>query len=319
MAGRIRTIKPEWLEDEKMVLASSGARVLSIALILEADDYGNGRANETLMMARIFPADPRGNSGALQELRDMGFLGLYEVRGQEYFTIHNWEKHQKVSKPGKPRVPPPSEASPESPKIPRGFLGSPRPDHDHIPTTNDHDLDPYPDHDQRNTEQAVTEQAASRESPSDGHPPEGIADEVGGADILQQATDVLMKLNELTGLQYPFTSLEMVKDIARRLRGEEGEPMATVADCELVIAHRVARWTGTDQAEFLRPKTLFAKKHFTGYLASARVWDSQGRPERAEPDSGHRKPSNISNEPIHPSEPSREELEKYREKGDLPF
>ena len=43
MAGRIRSIKPEWLEDERMVMASSDARVLSIALILMADDYGNGR------------------------------------------------------------------------------------------------------------------------------------------------------------------------------------------------------------------------------------------------------------------------------------
>lgn len=146
MAGRIRTVKPEWLEDEKMVLASPHARVLSIALILEADDYGNGRANETLMMARIFPANPGKSRGALTELRDMGYLDLYSVRGQDYYSINNWSKHQKVSKPGKPRVPAPCEVAHESPEKPGGIQKTPRPDH--IPTTtiNDHDLDH--DHDQ---------------------------------------------------------------------------------------------------------------------------------------------------------------------------
>lgn len=110
--------------------------------------------------------------------------------------------------------------------------------------------------------------------------PQGLAEECGGPDILQLAHDVLMTLNEQAGQQFPIASTEMVKDIAKRLRGREGEPAATVADLELVIAHRVAVWGGTEREEFLRPKTLFAKQHFTGYLAAARVWEMQGRPAR---------------------------------------
>jgi hypothetical protein len=44
MSRRIRSIKPEWLDDEKIAGASDEARVLSVALILMSDDYGRGRA-----------------------------------------------------------------------------------------------------------------------------------------------------------------------------------------------------------------------------------------------------------------------------------
>lgn len=105
---RIRTIKPEWLDDERLVLADSDARVLSIALILLADDYGRGRANRTILEARVFPGKIPGTlAKALGTLRTLNFVLLYEVDGQSYFAIRNWTKHQKVDKPGKPQVPEP--------------------------------------------------------------------------------------------------------------------------------------------------------------------------------------------------------------------
>jgi hypothetical protein len=125
---RIRSIKPEWLDDERLVLASSDARVLSIALILLADDYGRGRANRVVLGARVFPGkiiETLGN--ALDTLERLSFVHLYEVDGQSYFAIRNWEKHQKVDKPGKPQVPAPPKDSSSS-ENPRetldNFLGS---------------------------------------------------------------------------------------------------------------------------------------------------------------------------------------------------
>lgn len=110
--SRIRSVKPEWLEDE-LALASLEARVLSIGLILMADDYGNGRAHPTLLASRVFPANPRETlANALEELRQLRYVTLYEVEGQQYFSIRNWSKHQRVDKPGKPVVPgPPTEDS----------------------------------------------------------------------------------------------------------------------------------------------------------------------------------------------------------------
>lgn len=109
MSGRIRTIKPEWLDDERLALASAEARVLSVALMLLADDYGNGRANEVLLSGRVFPRERSLETlaNALAELVSTSFVQLYEVDGQQYFSIRNWRKHQRVDKPGKPRVPGP--------------------------------------------------------------------------------------------------------------------------------------------------------------------------------------------------------------------
>jgi len=104
--SRIRSIKPEWLEDELLALASSDARVLSIALILLADDYGNGRANRVMLAGQVFPGKVLETlANALDELVDIKFVVLYEVDGQHYFHLRNWNKHQKVDKPGKPKVP----------------------------------------------------------------------------------------------------------------------------------------------------------------------------------------------------------------------
>lgn len=103
---RIRTVKPEWLDDE-LALCSPAARVVSIALILLADDHGRGRGNEQILASRIFPSDPGIFASALGELATLGFVHLYEVDGRRYYEIQNWRKHQRVDKPGKPLYPEP--------------------------------------------------------------------------------------------------------------------------------------------------------------------------------------------------------------------
>lgn len=111
MAGpRIRTLKPEWLEDEQLLRAGSHARVLSVALILVADDYGRGRCIPEALAAQVFPFEPESSRvfrESLARLSEMHFCCVYRVRDQQYFQIRNWTKHQRVDKPGKPRVPAP--------------------------------------------------------------------------------------------------------------------------------------------------------------------------------------------------------------------
>lgn len=119
MSGRIRTLKPEWLEDEKVAALSDAARLLSVGLVLIADDHGLGRAHPLFIASRAWPYGvPHETltkvSCALQELADAGFIQLYSVGGQRYYAIRNWQKHQKVQHVGKPRVPTPEEAEPES-------------------------------------------------------------------------------------------------------------------------------------------------------------------------------------------------------------
>jgi hypothetical protein len=149
MSGRIRSIKPEWAEDEKLAAASDEARVLSICLILIADDHGNGRAHPAFLASHAWAyGDPRETlaktSRALAELSRIGFVTLYVVAGQGYFSIRNWARHQKVDHPGKPRVPTPdsAEAAPSRDTLARPSRG-PRETlaPDLRPPTSDHDHD----------------------------------------------------------------------------------------------------------------------------------------------------------------------------------
>lgn len=109
---RIRSIKPEWLDDQRLASSSDYARVLSIALILLADDHGRGRAHQLFLAARAWPYGTPAEtlpkvSGGLAELEQIGFVLIYEIEGQSYFEIRNWKKHQKISHPGKPLFPEP--------------------------------------------------------------------------------------------------------------------------------------------------------------------------------------------------------------------
>jgi hypothetical protein len=120
---RIRSIKPEWLEDQLLSGCSDTARVLSVALILLSDDYGRGRASIGFIIGHVWSAQMLANpretvasaTGALRELVAMRYVWLYEIDGQQYFAIRNWTKHQRVDKPGKPHVPEPLDDARETP------------------------------------------------------------------------------------------------------------------------------------------------------------------------------------------------------------
>ena len=104
------------MEDERLAIASSDARTLSICCMLMADDYGNGRVGP-VAAARCFPAAPHLFRPALDELAGLRFVELYEVNGQDYYHIRRWD-HQRVDKPGKPHCPSP-------PVVPAKVPGSP--------------------------------------------------------------------------------------------------------------------------------------------------------------------------------------------------
>lgn len=118
MAGRIRTIKPEWLESETLLECSDAARVLSVALILLADDWGSLKASPRLLAAKAWPLHGKEAWGraeeALQELLSRGFV-VHHGDGAFLFLV-GWFEHQKVDKPGRPRCPIPPIAGRLMPK-----------------------------------------------------------------------------------------------------------------------------------------------------------------------------------------------------------
>lgn len=113
--GRIRTIKPELLDDERTAALGHEEWRLFVSLILIADDYGNFRAHPKQLEGSIFWAadTSRGIRDILASVSRTGLVTLYSVRGQQYGHLTGWSKHQKVDKPGQPRVPGPEQADTE--------------------------------------------------------------------------------------------------------------------------------------------------------------------------------------------------------------
>jgi hypothetical protein len=104
--ARIRSAKPELLEDEKAGPLPHDTWRLFVSTWLLADDYGNLRASPLLIHGAVFWAHQGADvARMLRELGDAGMLTFYTVRGQRYAHVNGWEKHQKVDHPGKPLCP----------------------------------------------------------------------------------------------------------------------------------------------------------------------------------------------------------------------
>lgn len=116
MAGRIRSIKPEILEDEKTAALSHIEWRVFVSVWLIADDYGHFRGDPAYVRGQILWATNEHHdsvAAALETLARVSLLSRYTVRGQSYYEICGWSKHQKVDKPGKPRMPGPEQADAE--------------------------------------------------------------------------------------------------------------------------------------------------------------------------------------------------------------
>lgn len=91
-------------------------------------------------------------------------------------------------------------------------------------------------------------------------------------ELTDQAKKVLSHLNLTTGAKFQVckSSLENIR--ARLVEGYE------LGELLLVVDYKNAHWQNTEQAQYLRPATLFIPKNFPGYLQSATKWDKSGRP-----------------------------------------
>lgn len=123
MAGRIRSIKPEILDDEVTASLSHLEYRIFTGTWLIADDYGNLRADPDYVRAQIVWArrdtTTEEVAAALRQLVELELVQPYTVRGQSYLHILGWQKHQKVDKPGKPRMPGPTAEDHSAEQNPR--------------------------------------------------------------------------------------------------------------------------------------------------------------------------------------------------------
>ena len=106
--ARIRTIKPEFHSDEKIMSLSRDARLLFIGMWNFADDQGVLRDSAPEIKARIFPGDNDTNVPAwLEELVAAALVIKYGHDGRGYLHVVNLQKHQYIDKPRKSNLPQP--------------------------------------------------------------------------------------------------------------------------------------------------------------------------------------------------------------------
>ena len=100
--ARIRTIKPEFWQNEQLARLTEHARLLAIALLNHADDVGYFKANAYLVRAACFPFDEDSTKvlGSLQELSTIGFIELRSDGEKQVGRVCKFREHQRIDKPG---------------------------------------------------------------------------------------------------------------------------------------------------------------------------------------------------------------------------
>ena len=105
---RIRTIKPEFFDDDRINSLGVGSRYVAVGLISAADDRGRMRRVAALR-THVFPrgdVSERQFDKALDEIVTTGFVWQYEAAGQTYLWMPRFWKHQRINRPSESDLPP---------------------------------------------------------------------------------------------------------------------------------------------------------------------------------------------------------------------
>lgn len=108
---RIRTVKPEYAQHRKTRSLSRDIRLLNIHLWNLADDEGRLQEMLQWILGEVFPTDedvtPAVLDDWLAKLVEVGLIHRYEVNGERFIQIHDWDDHQSINKPKPSKLPPP--------------------------------------------------------------------------------------------------------------------------------------------------------------------------------------------------------------------
>lgn len=99
---RIRTLKPEMWQDERVGTLSRDARLLLLGLVTLADDEGRFACPMPRIIGHCFPWDdditPAKVSRWLEEIAAQGIVLLYRSEGRPYGAFRHWRRHQRVNR-----------------------------------------------------------------------------------------------------------------------------------------------------------------------------------------------------------------------------
>lgn len=105
--ARIRTIKPEFWQDEDIASLDPMTQLLAIGLLNHSDDEGYFKAHPQLIKSSVFPFSDQSLNvhGMLIQLSKIGYITLYEGSdNKKYGVVNNFVKHQKVNRPNPSKI-----------------------------------------------------------------------------------------------------------------------------------------------------------------------------------------------------------------------
>jgi hypothetical protein len=117
--ARIRTIKPEYWDDEKLAKVSRDARLTFIGMWTHSDDFGVVKGHVSWLKNNIFPYDDLSSDIFrvwLDELAGSGFIAPFDSKGEKFYLIKNFNKHQVIDRPSKSRNPSPPPSCSSNPQ-----------------------------------------------------------------------------------------------------------------------------------------------------------------------------------------------------------
>lgn len=233
---RNRMIKADFWGDEKIAALSLKARLLFIGLWNFSDDHGVCRAHPVYIKSNIFPYDDLKKTAIeqlIKEICDKKFAILGNHNDEAYIFIKNFEKHQTISRPSN-RLNVSNDLK-DKETIKSVFI-------EYVMSThgvcNESSL----------TKDKVKEKVKVK----------------GRAELF---AEVVGYLNECVGSDYNPKTLAIQSVVDARLNENY-----SVDDFKKVIDVKSEEWkNNTEMSKYLRPSTLFAKKHFEEYLQQSKV------------------------------------------------
>jgi len=114
--ARIRYLKPDFFKDEDIKELSFEARLFYQGLWIQADREGRGEDRPERLKIEIMPYDEVDAEEIMRLLAHhkkngkRPFIVRYEIDGEKYYQIINWQKHQRPHKTERDSdIPPPSK------------------------------------------------------------------------------------------------------------------------------------------------------------------------------------------------------------------
>lgn len=115
--ARIRSVKPDFWTDERVVECSIEARLFFIGIKNFMDDYGRIEYRPKSLKMMVFPGDSVDVEPLVDQLVLHGLCVVYEVDGKRYLADLTWTDTQKIDKRSPSKHPEPPNSA-ESRRIP---------------------------------------------------------------------------------------------------------------------------------------------------------------------------------------------------------